>query len=184
RQQRARGYQWVRERSRYCDLSAGHRSGGLDGAQRERSAARPRRPLRGSSRQTSRRRSSRTRAGARDRRSAHAKFTTNRSRYRQGSCQRGSGRVLELPQTFICFSSEIGLALARATVAALMQNLQRIEAAIAKGHVSEAAGEYLNYRKLSFASAPLALQAAEQWSLFNPDRHAPSAARSTTGQGN
>jgi len=76
------------------------------------------------------------------------------------------------------------LALARATVAALMQNLQRIEAAIAKGHVSEAAGEYLNYRKLSFASAPLALQAAEQWSLFNPDRHAPSAARSTTGHGN
>lgn len=76
------------------------------------------------------------------------------------------------------------LALARATVAALMQNLQRIEAAIAKGHVSEAAGEYLNYRKLSFASAPLALQAAEQWSLFNPDRHAPSTARSTTGHGN
>jgi hypothetical protein len=76
------------------------------------------------------------------------------------------------------------LALARATIAALMQNLQRIDAAIAKGHRDEAAGEYLNYRKLSFASAPLALQAAEQWSLFNPNRHAPSAARSTTGHGN
>jgi hypothetical protein len=65
-----------------------------------------------------------------------------------------------------------------------MQNLQRIETAIVKGHGSEAAGEYLNYRKLSFAGAPLALQAAEQWSLFNPDRHAPSAAGSTTGHGN
>jgi cytochrome c553 len=76
------------------------------------------------------------------------------------------------------------LALARATIAALMQNLQRIEAAIAKGDGGEAAGEYLNYRKLSFAGAPLALQAAEQWSSFNPAHHASSAARSTTGQGN
>ena len=77
----------------------------------------------------------------------------------------------------------VQLALARATIAALMQNLQRIQAAIAKGHGDVAAGEYLNYRKLSFASAPLALQAAEQWSLFNLDRHASSAARSTTGHG-
>ena len=76
------------------------------------------------------------------------------------------------------------LALARATIAALLQNLQRIDTAIAKGDGGAAAGEYLNYRKLSFAGAPLTLQAAEQWSLFNPDRHAPSAARSTTGQGN
>jgi cytochrome c553 len=60
------------------------------------------------------------------------------------------------------------LTLARATIAALMQNLQRIETAVAAGRVSEAAGEYLNYRRLSFASAPLALQAAEPWSSFNP----------------
>jgi hypothetical protein len=64
------------------------------------------------------------------------------------------------------------LALARATLAALMQILQRIEAAVAAGHSSTAASEYLNYRKLSFASAPLALQAAEPWSLFDPARHA------------
>jgi hypothetical protein len=60
----------------------------------------------------------------------------------------------------------VQLALARATIAALMQNLQRIDAAFAKGMGDEAAGEYLNYRKLSFASAPLALQAAEPWSSF------------------
>ena len=66
----------------------------------------------------------------------------------------------------------VQLALARGTLAALMQILQRIEAAVAAGHASNAAGEYLNYRKLSFASAPLALQAAEPWSLFDPARHA------------
>jgi hypothetical protein len=43
---------------------------------------------------------------------------------------------------------------------------------VAAGHGSTAASEYLNYRKLSFASAPLALQAAEPWSLFDPARHA------------
>jgi hypothetical protein len=75
------------------------------------------------------------------------------------------------------------LALARATVAALMQNLQRIQAAMVKGLGGEAANEYLNYRKLSFAGAPLALQAAERWSLFNPELHARNAARSTAGQG-
>jgi Di-haem cytochrome c peroxidase len=69
------------------------------------------------------------------------------------------------------------LALARATIAALMQTLQRIEAAAAAGHDGEAAAEYLNYRKLSFASAPLALQTAEPWSLFNPALRARAAAR-------
>ena len=71
------------------------------------------------------------------------------------------------------------LTLARATLAALMQNLQRIEVAIVAGHGNEAASEYLNYRKLSFASAPLALQAAEQWSLFNPALQARAAALKT-----
>jgi Di-haem cytochrome c peroxidase len=75
------------------------------------------------------------------------------------------------------------LALARATLAALMQYLQRIETASTAGRSNEAAGEYLNYRKLSFASAPLALQAAEQWSLFNPELRVRSAAVSATGHG-
>jgi hypothetical protein len=69
------------------------------------------------------------------------------------------------------------LALARASIATLMQILQRVGAAVAAGHDSEATGEYLNYRKLSFASAPLALQTAEPWSLFNPAIHARAAAR-------
>jgi hypothetical protein len=76
------------------------------------------------------------------------------------------------------------LGLARGTLAALMQILQRVEAAVAAGRGSTAASEYQNYRKLSFASAPLALQAAEPWSLFNPARHARTAAARTTGQGN
>ena len=59
------------------------------------------------------------------------------------------------------------LTLARATLAALVQNLQRIEAASTQGLRDDAAREYQNYRKLSFASAPLALQAAEPWSSFN-----------------
>jgi cytochrome c553 len=74
------------------------------------------------------------------------------------------------------------LTFARATIAALMENLQRIEAAMAAGRVSEAAAEYLNYRKLSFASAPLALQAAEPWSSFSPMQHARAAARGTVGE--
>jgi hypothetical protein len=75
------------------------------------------------------------------------------------------------------------LALARATIAALMQNLQRIEAAMAAGRISDATAEYLNYRKLSFASAPLALQAAEPWSSFNPMLHSRAAARGAVGEG-
>jgi hypothetical protein len=63
-------------------------------------------------------------------------------------------------------------ALARATMAALLQNLQRVGDAAAAGRFDEAAGEYLNYRKLTAAAAPLALQAAEPWSLFDPALHA------------
>ena len=56
--------------------------------------------------------------------------------------------------------------LARATLATLMQILQRIQSDVAAGRYNDATGEYLNYRKLSFASAPAALQAADSWSLF------------------
>jgi cytochrome c553 len=68
------------------------------------------------------------------------------------------------------------ITVARGTLTTLLQILQRIDADIASGRASEAAGEYLNYRRLSFASAPLALQAAEPWSSFNTTRHAPQSA--------
>jgi hypothetical protein len=69
------------------------------------------------------------------------------------------------------------LTLARATLATLQQILQRIHSEAVAGQSREAANEYLNYRKLSFASAPLALQAAEPWSTFNPalQHHAAAA---------
>jgi hypothetical protein len=63
-------------------------------------------------------------------------------------------------------------ALARATMAVLTQTLQRVGDAAAAGRFDEAAGEYLNYRKLTAAAAPLALQAADPWSLFDPALHA------------
>ncbi|HEX3915181.1 MAG TPA: cytochrome c peroxidase [Steroidobacteraceae bacterium] len=55
---------------------------------------------------------------------------------------------------------------ARAALAALLQILQRIGADTAADRYAEAAAEFLNYRKLSFATVPLALQAAEPSSLF------------------
>jgi Di-haem cytochrome c peroxidase len=62
-------------------------------------------------------------------------------------------------------------ALARATLAALIAILDRVGTAVAAGHFNEAAGEYLSYRKLTVAAAPLTLQAAQPWSLFDPERH-------------
>jgi hypothetical protein len=62
--------------------------------------------------------------------------------------------------------------LARATLAALIQTLHRLQGDVAAGRFNEAAGEYLGYRKLTAATAPFALQAAQQWSLFNPTLHA------------
>jgi hypothetical protein len=61
---------------------------------------------------------------------------------------------------------------ARATIAALLEILHRVDLDVAAGRFGEAAAEYLNYRKLTSAAAPLALQTAEQWSLFNPTLHA------------
>ena len=58
--------------------------------------------------------------------------------------------------------------LARSAITALLQILQRIDADAAAGRFSEAAGEYLNYRKLTLATVPAALLAAEPWSLFTP----------------
>ncbi len=63
-------------------------------------------------------------------------------------------------------------ALARATVAASIAGLQRVGTDVAAGHFNEAAGEYLSYRKLTAAAAPMTLQAAQRWSLFDPQLHA------------
>jgi hypothetical protein len=62
--------------------------------------------------------------------------------------------------------------LARATVAALIANLRRVELAAAAGRFDESAAQYLSYRKFMAAAAPMALQTAEPWSLFNPALHA------------
>jgi hypothetical protein len=61
--------------------------------------------------------------------------------------------------------------LARAMIAALRQILLRVDRDVAGGRFDQAAAEYLAYRKLTFAAAPLALQAAEPWSLFTPALH-------------
>jgi hypothetical protein len=70
--------------------------------------------------------------------------------------------------------------LARATIAALIATLRRVEADVAAGRFNEAANEYLSYRKLTAAAAPLALQTAQPWSLFDPTLHA--AHRNALGQ--
>ena len=57
-------------------------------------------------------------------------------------------------------------ALARASLATLVQFLQRIQSNADAGRYANAAGEYLNYRKLAFATVPLSLQAAEPYSGF------------------
>ena len=62
--------------------------------------------------------------------------------------------------------------LARASLAALIQTLHRLQTDVAGGRFNQAAGEYLSYRKLTAATVPFALQAAQPWSLFNPTLHA------------
>jgi hypothetical protein len=67
-------------------------------------------------------------------------------------------------------------ALARATIAALMQILHRVDLDVSAGRYDEAADHYLAYRKLALATAPMALHAAEPWSLFTPAHHDTHAA--------
>jgi Di-haem cytochrome c peroxidase len=62
--------------------------------------------------------------------------------------------------------------LARSTISTLAELLHRVDTDAAAGRFGEAADEYLSYRKLTSASAPLALQSADAWSLFNPTLHA------------
>jgi Di-haem cytochrome c peroxidase len=61
--------------------------------------------------------------------------------------------------------------LARTALAALMQTLHRTGVDAARGRFDAAAADYLSYRKLALAAAPVALQAAERWSQFNPALH-------------
>lgn len=58
--------------------------------------------------------------------------------------------------------------LARNAVAALVKFLQRIKTDADAGRFAAAANDYLNYRKLAFATVPSALQSAERWSKFAP----------------
>jgi cytochrome c peroxidase len=58
-------------------------------------------------------------------------------------------------------------ALARATIARLREMLHGVKLDAAAGRFAKAADGYLDFRKLTFAAAPQALQAAESWSLFN-----------------
>jgi hypothetical protein len=67
---------------------------------------------------------------------------------------------------------------ARAAISVLIEILQRVELDAGAGRFAQAAVEYLNYRKLTFAAAALALQAAEPWSLFDPAIHAAHQAAS------
>ena len=51
----------------------------------------------------------------------------------------------------------------------LMIRLIGVDAA--EGRYDEAAAEYQDYRKLTFAAVPIALKKAQPWSLFNPQVH-------------
>jgi cytochrome c peroxidase len=58
--------------------------------------------------------------------------------------------------------------LARASLSALVHYLQRVQADVEAGRYANAANDYLDYRKLCFATVPFALQTAERFSKFAP----------------
>jgi cytochrome c peroxidase len=58
--------------------------------------------------------------------------------------------------------------IARKSLKDLVLTLRRIDLAASAGRFDEAAAELMRYRKLAFAAAPLAMQMAQPWSLFNP----------------
>ena len=59
-------------------------------------------------------------------------------------------------------------ALARAALAKLVQITHQVQRAAEQKHWDQAAAAYLGYRKMTIATIPQALQAAEKFSLFNP----------------
>lgn len=61
--------------------------------------------------------------------------------------------------------------LARAVLKDLVLCLRRVDLAAAGGRFDEAADEYINFRKLTAAAVPVALQNAEPSSLFDPVIH-------------
>ncbi len=60
------------------------------------------------------------------------------------------------------------LALARATLAKLLEVTHQVQRAAGKQRWDTAAAAYLDYRKMTIATVPQVLQAAEKFSLFNP----------------
>jgi hypothetical protein len=60
---------------------------------------------------------------------------------------------------------------ARKELKNLVLMVRRIGVAASAGHFDEAAAEYQNYRRLTFAAVPIVLKTAEPWSLFNPAIH-------------
>jgi hypothetical protein len=59
-------------------------------------------------------------------------------------------------------------ALARATLAKLVEVTHQVQRAAEKQRWDKAAAAYLDYRKMTIATVPQVLQAAEKFSLFNP----------------
>lgn len=59
-------------------------------------------------------------------------------------------------------------ALARATLAKLVEVTHQVQHAAEKQRWDKAAAAYLDYRKMTIATVPQVLQAAEKFSLFNP----------------
>jgi hypothetical protein len=60
---------------------------------------------------------------------------------------------------------------AREALKNLVLTVRRIGLEAAAEHYDEAAVEYQNYRKLTFAAVPIVLKKAQPWSLFNPEVH-------------
>lgn len=61
---------------------------------------------------------------------------------------------------------------ARAAVGALIAALHQVGVHAAAGQLDAAAADYLHFRKLAAGAVPVALLAAERWSLFSPVLHA------------
>jgi hypothetical protein len=60
---------------------------------------------------------------------------------------------------------------AREALKNLVLTIRLIGVDAAAGRYDEAAVEYQNYRKLTFAAVPIILRKAQPWSLFNPEVH-------------
>jgi hypothetical protein len=75
-------------------------------------------------------------------------------------------------------------ALARATLAKLMQVMRQVQRAADARHWDQATFAFLDYRRMTTATVPQALAAAENFSLFNPVMRAASRGRYVDGRAN